>query len=75
MSAPFARGFATAARRMASDSEGALLSKGAKKDPELYVGASLLPRKLVGGWTRGVLASNELGDVNWIEEKLISVSI
>ncbi|OBT51531.1 hypothetical protein VE04_06878 [Pseudogymnoascus sp. 24MN13] len=25
-------------------------------DPELYVGASLLPRKLVGGWTRRVLA-------------------
>ncbi|ELR03239.1 hypothetical protein VC83_02362 [Pseudogymnoascus destructans] len=36
MSAPFARGFATAAR-MASKSEGALLSKGAKKDPELYI--------------------------------------
>ncbi|OBT99283.2 hypothetical protein VE01_02616 [Pseudogymnoascus verrucosus] len=37
MSAPFARGFATAARRMASESEGSLLSKGAKKDPELYL--------------------------------------
>ncbi|KFY19280.1 hypothetical protein V493_08042 [Pseudogymnoascus sp. VKM F-4281 (FW-2241)] len=35
MSAPFARGFATAAR-MASKSEGTL-SKGAKRDPELYL--------------------------------------
>lgn len=60
---------------MASESEGSLLSKGAKKDPELYVGASLLPRKLVGGWTRRVLAVDELGDVNWIEEKLMFVSI
>ncbi|KFY53131.1 hypothetical protein V496_07881 [Pseudogymnoascus sp. VKM F-4515 (FW-2607)] len=35
MSAPFARGFATAAR-MASKSD-TTLSKGAKRDPELYV--------------------------------------
>jgi hypothetical protein len=40
---------------MASKSEGTL-SKGAKKDPELYVGASLLPRELVRAAIMGVLA-------------------
>ncbi|OBT71695.1 hypothetical protein VF21_09107 [Pseudogymnoascus sp. 05NY08] len=63
MSAPFARGFATAARRMASNSEGALLSKGAKKDPELYVGASLPPLELAGGRPQRVLAADELGNL------------
>ncbi|KFY94032.1 hypothetical protein V498_04089 [Pseudogymnoascus sp. VKM F-4517 (FW-2822)] len=61
MSAPFARGFATAAR-MASKSD-TTLSKGAKRDPELYVGASLPPIELVGGRTTGLLASDELEDV------------
>lgn len=59
---------------MASKSDGTL-SKGARKDPELYVGASLPSCELVGAATTGLLACGELGDVNWIEEKLTCLFI